>query len=455
MQGVLNRMMTRSDCSRISGLWKWRGKYSPGHDGLRAQGANRLSGFESQAYYRLTPAPVMTGSPSSVKSMQPVGGQDKESGLLCYGDKVITIFPDRPNDTGEFIGQSNGGNIMTSLFFDSKHPSPKPVWGWVCFGTREDGAGAMDKKHAQISIPPFGDTTEAALIAAGVFPGSESEEAGEVAGCWESMDIANKSDQGSGGQKADSGDGTQLFEDGVMISQRLELPFNGTDTSFELSDFISHISESRPQQPGDRTIQITDEILQGRYDSASAGGDGDAEFPEDSPGRINPSGPVGEVFGPETMKGCEGMLIGGFDGHGLDVFVTEGFENALGVGPVGFVTDDVGADGVRWEKDSGMSELLELASPVMSGAAGFENDRCGLAFGKETLETRPGEPMMFTDLAGIVGYGDLEDGFSEINGDCGSRVHIGLLLSDGTAIPKSGLAHYDADRTAGGVHFIT
>jgi hypothetical protein len=343
---------------------------------------------------------------------------------------MIITFPDCPNNPGKFIGQGDGGNIMAPLFFDSKHPSPKPVWGWVCFGTRENGAGAMDKKHAQISIPPFGNRAEAAMISAGVFPGGETEEAGEVAGCWESVNVADKSNQGSGGQKADAGDGTQLLEDGVMISQRLELPFNGTDTSFELSDFISHISESRPQQPGDRTIKIIDEILQGRYDSASAGGDGDAEFPEDSPGGVNPSGPVGEVFGPETMKGCKGMLIWGFDGHGLDVFVTKGFENALGVGPVGFVTDDVGADGVGWEKDSGMTELLELASPEMSGAAGLENDRCRLSFREETLKARSGEPVVFVHTAGGIGDGDFKDGFSEINCDSGVRIHVGLLLHE-------------------------
>lgn len=372
----------------------------------------------------------MTGSPSSVSSMQPVDGLNRDSDLLCYGDKVITTSPNGPNNTGEFIGQGHGGNIMAPLFFDTKRPGTETVGRGVFFGMHEDRARAVDKKHAQVSIPPLGDAPEAAMIAAGIFPGSETEEAGEVASCRESVDIADESNQRSGGHKANAGDRTKLIERGVIPCQRLELPFNGLDTSFELSDFISYISERRSQQLGDRTFQIVDEILHGRHDLASAGGDGDAEFPEDTTSRVNASGPVGDVFGAETMKGCEGMLIRRFHGHGSDVFVAKGFENTLGVGAVGFVTDDVGMDGVGWEKDSGMTELLELTSPVMGGAAGLEDNRCWLSFCEEALEARPGESMLFVNTTGIIGDGDFKDGFSEIDGDSSGRVHSGLLLHE-------------------------
>jgi hypothetical protein len=64
-----------SDCNRIFGLLRWRGSVSPGHDGNRAQGANRCNGLEGQASYRLCPAPVRTGSPSCSSSEQPEVGR--------------------------------------------------------------------------------------------------------------------------------------------------------------------------------------------------------------------------------------------------------------------------------------------------------------------------------------------------------------------------------------------
>ena len=319
---------------------------------------------------------------------------------------------------------------MAPLFFDSKGPGPKPVRGGVSLGMGEDRASAMDKEHSQVRITAFGDPPEATVISAGVFPGSETEEAGEVAGSWESVDIANKSDQGSGGQKADARDGAKLFENGVIDCQRLELPFDGVDTSFELSDFISHISESRPQSFGNGTLKIIDERPYGWHDPTSTGGYGDAEFSENAPGRVDPSSPVSEVFGAEPVKGCESMLIGRLNGNRLNIFVSEGFEDALGVGAVGFIANDVGSDGMRGEKDGRMAERLELAGPEMGGATGFEDDRCGLSFGEESFESGPGEPMMFANPTGVIGDGDFEYGFSEINGDSGVRVHVGLLLHE-------------------------
>jgi hypothetical protein len=77
-----------------------------------------------------------------------------------------------------------------------------------------------------------------------------------------------------------------------------------------------------------------------------------------------------------------------------------------------------------------MAESVELTGPEMGGAAGLENDRSRLSFGEETLEPGPGKSMMFANLAWIFRDGDLEDGFSEIDGDSGGRVHIGLLLHE-------------------------
>lgn len=66
------------------------------------------------------------------------------------------------------------------------------------------------------------------------------------------------------------------------------------------------------------------------------------------------------------------MLIKGFYWDRMNVVVAEGLEESLGVGAIGLVAHSVGACDVRREQDHRMSEALELSSPVMGGAAGFE-----------------------------------------------------------------------------------
>jgi hypothetical protein len=167
----------------------------------------------------------------------------------------------------------------------------------------------------------------------------------------------------------------------------------------------------------------------GRY-VASTGGDGDTELTEYAAGGVDTSGAVSAQGGTETMKGGEGMLIGGLDGYGFDVFVPKGFEHALGVTAIGFVSDDVGADGMRRKKDDGVAEGLELAGPVVCGTAGLEDDGSGMTLGEEAFELRSREPMVFVDGSWRVRDGYFKDGLGEVHGDGGVMRHVGLLLHE-------------------------
>jgi hypothetical protein len=160
------------------------------------------------------------------------------------------------------------------------------------------------------------------------------------------------------------------------------------------------------------------------------GGDGDTEFTEDAASGIDACGAVGEVGGAETMKGGEGVLAKRLDRNRLDIFVAKRFEQTFSVGTIGFVTNDVGMDGVGWEKDDGVAELAELASPVVGRATGFENDSCGLSLGEEALESRSGESVVFIYTPGSIGDGDFKNGLREIDGDGRVRLHSGFLLHE-------------------------
>ncbi len=59
----------------------------------------------------------------------------------------------------------------------------------------------------------------------------------------------------------------------------------------------------------------------------------------------------------------------------MDVLVSEGLEQSFCVCRIGFVSGDIGMNGMRREKDCGVSEAFELLGPVMGAAAGLEDDR--------------------------------------------------------------------------------
>ncbi len=66
-------------------------------------------------------------------------------------------------------------------------------------------------------------------------------------------------------------------------------------------------------------------------------------------------------------------MFDGLHGDGTDIGVAVGFEEAGGVGAVGLVAHDVGADVARGEEHDGVTEALDLSGPVVSGAAGFHD----------------------------------------------------------------------------------
>ena len=185
------------------------------------------------------------------------------------------------------------------------------------------------------------------MKATGVFPRSKAQIAGEMSGGGETFDVTDKSDEGGGGEEADTGDGAQKLDQGVVIGEGLELALDVENTGFEMRDFVGGVRENGVEGFGDAGILELYERTNLWYDEAGAGGDGDPELAEDAAGGVDTGSPIGAQGGTETMESGEGVLVWRLDGDGPDVAVTEGFEDALGVRAVGFVTENVGTNGVR------------------------------------------------------------------------------------------------------------
>jgi len=137
----------------------------------------------------------------------------------------------------------------------------------------------------------------------------------------------------------------------------------------------------------------------------------------------------------------ERLLGDGLDRDGSDVLVAAGLEDALGVGLVGLVAFDVGADLVWREQDHLVSELLKAACPVVGRAAGLHHHDRRRLLGEEGEELLAPEAFGARDSARVVGDRDLEDGLCDVDGDASNVLHDGLLL----IASQQRLWHIDAD----------
>jgi hypothetical protein len=134
------------------------------------------------------------------------------------------------------------------------------------------------------------------------------------------------------------------------------------------------------------------------------------------------------------MQSLQGLLFERFDGHRMQLGATRGFEQGAGIGGVGLVALDVGAHVSRREQLDGDAERMEPACPMVSRAAGFHHHQLDTAIAEPALELGTGETMSFDHFPGVVGDGELEDTFREIDADNGgtvgdgsSSIHVGLL----------------------------
>src|SRR5207247_7206473 len=113
--------------------------------------------------------------------------------------------------------------------------------------------------------------------------------------------------------------------------------------------------------------------------------------------------------------------------------IAESFEYALGVSPVGLIAGDVRADGMGRQEDDSVAEGLELAAPVVGGAASLENHGRFFPLGKEAHHPIPRESVALGNLPRLVGDSNLEDRLREIDGDRRSP-HLNSSFSQRTGL---------------------
>ncbi|MCY1368914.1 hypothetical protein D9M69_559260 [compost metagenome] len=126
------------------------------------------------------------------------------------------------------------------------------------------------------------------------------------------------------------------------------------------------------------------------------------------------------------MQALQGLLFNRLHTHGANVRGAGGFEQGGRVGGVRLVAPHVGTHVLGGQQANGNTQAIEPTRPVVRRAAGFHDHQGYRSVGEPALELGAGEALGFNDAPLIVGGGDLENGFGQVDGH-GSSMHLGLL----------------------------
>jgi hypothetical protein len=109
-----------------------------------------------------------------------------------------------PSDASELVGKGDGGLVVAAETLDLQRPGAKSVGVLFGLGSPEYGARSVREEHAEVRVASLADATEPSDLTAGALLRYEAEVARESPSGAESTEVADESDDGGGGEKADA-----------------------------------------------------------------------------------------------------------------------------------------------------------------------------------------------------------------------------------------------------------
>ncbi len=203
-------------------------------------------------------------------------------GLCPVAIEGALVFPGHPDDTSQFIGQSDGGLVVPASRLDVECPTSQPI-RWAATSqcelcSIEHGAGTVDQKGSQIRVAALVDATEVAGAAAGVFSGRESDPGGQMPACAKPVDIDNGGPHRRRSKWSDTRDLQQLSDDLVFSRESGELSLCRQDAAIQVADLAHHIHQDGSQHYGHKVVFEIQLLSDTGQPTSGAHGNRDTEF---------------------------------------------------------------------------------------------------------------------------------------------------------------------------------
>ena len=361
------------------------------------------------------------------------------------GVECLSVMVGGPKAPGGLVGECDGGFVVSDAVGQGDRPGLRAIEDSALLedapGGGECGSGAMDEQGAQVAVALLGDAAEASGIAAGVLAGREAEGAGEVTSGIEAGEFAEACAESGGGDQADTGSLLVALAADVAPGKGLQLAFDVLHAGFAERDLVEQVAEAVAQ--GHRQIVV------GVFQGSQGGGshtlgtrrDGDAEFPEQAADQVDVGGALGFEVLADAVHSLDALLIGGLDGHRVDIGAAVGFKEAGGIGAVGLVAAHIGSHVVGGQQQRLMADALEASRPIVGRATSFHDDAKRRAIVEAAREGTATETFALDDSVIGIGEREFEDILGKVDGHAhdgrvrgglaiGSNIHGGLLERD-------------------------
>jgi hypothetical protein len=344
----------------------------------------------------------------------------------------LAITQRRIADPGELVGNRASGLVVIGAALHGQSPAPQtvelPARRVRDAGRAQHGARAMREQHAQVAVAALGDAAQGARAARRELFWRQTEPAGEMLRILEVADLAaGGGDHRRGRQQADAGDREQDGAGRTLPGQHGQFTLQLGDARFKHADFLDQQLHGAADQRRHRRIWIGQHSAHLLDAVATAADNGDAEFAAEAAQRIDARRACSHPQGTRAMQPLQGLLLDRFDLDRRDVGAARRFDQGAGVGGVGLVAFDVGADVGGGQQPDLDAETVQPARPMVRRAARLHDDQRYVAVDEPAFELAARKAVLFDDAPGGIGHGKLEYRFGKINGNGRSSIHGGLL----------------------------
>ena len=136
--------------------------WSPGHDGTRARGANRLARPREPLQLSACPRAGQSRCAILPLSRCSLWLVHRSISDLLDGYESAVSFPDGPGDSSELVCESDGCFVVPTRTLTFESPGSQSIGMIDVLCRPEDGACAMNEEHSEIGVAAFGDAAEMA-----------------------------------------------------------------------------------------------------------------------------------------------------------------------------------------------------------------------------------------------------------------------------------------------------
>ena len=233
----------------------------------------------------------------------------------------------------------------------------------------------MYQQGSEIAVAPFADTQQVLFTATGVLAGHQAQPGSDLPAVVKVLGIANGGHQGTGRDGADSGNTSDFAAELAAAMPGNNLQTQSIDLGIELFEVVQQTLHKKAKCAWQLARTIFNEFGNAFGNVSDTLRDDQTKLCQQTPNLIGLGGSGFDKALPNGVQCQDALLLDVLDRHKAHVGSGHCFADCLSIGGIVLVGLDVGFDELGSHQFDGVTQVLELACPVVGAAAGLHTDQ--------------------------------------------------------------------------------